>query len=221
MFQNVKSVATAGLSPRIINTLAGTFFVTFLGLLVAAATSAWAMTIPFLISGWGILATFIVALVMMFATKATSQTSMGLLPAFGFFAAMGAMMAAGIKHYLDIDPQVVVLAAASTAGLTLLLSGFVIVTRRNFNSMGGLLFVALLLLVIVGVINIFVQSSMLHLVLSYIGALVFSGYILYDTSKIVTGEYDNYIDASIGMFLNIANLFMNLLSIIGMNPIDD
>jgi modulator of FtsH protease len=210
---------TKGLSSSVVNTLVGTFGLTIVGLLLSAISAQWAMSTPAVLaalqSGWTVLGLFIVAVLLMFATRFTSSTPLGLIPALSFMALMGVMLAPTVNHYLGVNPTVVYMALYSTAAITAALALYVIVTRRDFGNIGGYLFIALIGLVVVSLLNIFFQSSVLHLVLSYIGAVVFSGFILHDTSKIVTGEYDNYIDASIGMYLNIINLFSSMLGILG------
>lgn len=198
-------------------TLSQTYLLTFIGLLVSAVVSYLTLDVQFFATGFGLITTFIVAMILMFTTLAMSrrQSGIALVPAIAFMATMGAMMGPNINHYLGISPNIVLMAVVLTTVVTGLLSAIVIVFKRDFSNIGGFLFVGLLLLLVALIANIFIQSSVFHLVLSYIGALIFSGYILYDTSKIMTGEYDNYIEASIGMYLNIINLFQFILNILG------
>ena len=58
-------------------------------------------------------------------------------------------------------------------------------------------------------------TTMGQLAISSMSALVFSGFILFDTSRIIRGEETNYVSATISMYLNILNLFTSLLSILG------
>ena len=75
----------------------------------------------------------------------------------------------------------------------------------------------LIILIVGGLINIFLQSSLMHFVFSAAGVLLFSGFILYDTSNILRRySTDDYVSATVSLFLDIFNLFIHLLSLLGM-----
>lgn len=80
--------------------------------------------------------------------------------------------------------------------------------------MGKFLFIGLILLVVASLANIFFAIPALSLTISAIAVLLFSAYILYDVSQIVHGGETNYIMATMMLFLNIYNLFVNLLSLL-------
>jgi modulator of FtsH protease len=61
----------------------------------------------------------------------------------------------------------------------------------------------------------------MHAMVSAAGALLFSGFILFDTSRLVRGEEDNYVMAAVSMYLNVLNLFLSILQLLGMSPADD
>jgi FtsH-binding integral membrane protein len=54
----------------------------------------------------------------------------------------------------------------------------------------------------------------MQLTISAIAVLIFSGFILYDVSRVVTGGETNYIMATLAIYLDIYNLFVNLLSLL-------
>ena len=81
--------------------------------------------------------------------------------------------------------------------------------------MGGFLMVGLLVAVIAGIANIFFQIPALSLALSSAIIFIMSGFILFDTSRIIHGGETNYIRATISLYLNIHNIFVHLLSILG------
>lgn len=95
------------------------------------------------------------------------------------------------------------------------LSAYTITSKKDFSFMRNFLFAGLIIVIVAALINIFVGSTVAHLAISSVSALVFSGFILFDTSRIVRGEETNYISATISMYLNILNLFTSLLSILG------
>ncbi len=100
-------------------------------------------------------------------------------------------------------------------------------TKTDLTSMGKLLFMALLGIIIASVVNIFVASSSLDLILSYVGVLVFVGLTAYDTQKIKqmcqaapdAGESAQKLAliGALSLYLDFINLFLYLLRIFGNN----
>ncbi len=95
------------------------------------------------------------------------------------------------------------------------ISMFAMTTKRDFSSMGKFLFIALIIMIVGGISNIFIQSSMFQLVIACAGALVFSAFILYDTQNIIKGGYDSPVEAALSLYLSFFNLFISLLQILG------
>lgn len=98
-------------------------------------------------------------------------------------------------------------------------------TRRDLSKMGGILFMALIGLIIATVVNLFIKSSGLELVLSYIGVLVFVGLTAWDTQKIkvmLAQQYDMSetsqklaLLGALELYLDFINLFLYMLRIFG------
>jgi len=102
------------------------------------------------------------------------------------------------------------------------ISMFAMSTKRDFSSMGKMLIIALIIMIVAGISNIFIQSSLFQLAIASVGALVFSAFILYDTQQIIKGGYDSPIEAALSLYLDFFNLFISLLQILGiMNSRDD
>ena len=80
--------------------------------------------------------------------------------------------------------------------------------------MGKFLFIGLVLLVVASLANIFFAIPALSLTISAIAVLIFSAYILYDISQIIHGGETNYVMATMSLYLNIYNIFVNLLSLL-------
>jgi ribosomal protein S6 len=95
------------------------------------------------------------------------------------------------------------------------ISMFAMTTKRDFSSMGKFLFIALIIMIVAGISNIFIQSSMMQLAIASVGALVFSAFILVDTQKLIRGDYGTPIEAALSLYLDFLNLFMSLLQILG------
>jgi len=102
------------------------------------------------------------------------------------------------------------------------ISMFAMTTKRDYSNMGKFLFIALIIMIVAGISNIFIQSSLFQLAIASAGALLFSAFILYDTQQIIRGGYDSPIEAALSLYLDFFNLFISLLQILGiMNSSDD
>ena len=66
-----------------------------------------------------------------------------------------------------------------------------------------------------GIINMFVGSTVGMMVLSMVGIAIFSAYMLYDIKQIIDGGETNYITATLALYLDIMNVFQNLLMLLG------
>lgn len=109
---------------------------------------------------------------------------------------------------------------AAGIGITTLLFGSLTIyaykSKRDFSFLGVFLFYALIALIIVSIIAIFIGSSFLHFVLAWVGILIFSGYMLYDVSRI-KDKYFTEKDvpaAVLDLYLNFINLLLDVLRII-------
>lgn len=95
------------------------------------------------------------------------------------------------------------------------LTFFAMNTKKDFSSMGKILFIALIVVIVGGIANIFLHSPILQLVIAGVSAILFSAFILYDTQNIIKGGYDSPISAAATLYLDFLNLFVSLLQILG------
>ena len=109
---------------------------------------------------------------------------------------------------------VVATAMGGTGTIFLALSAYVLTTKKSFEFMGGMLFVGLIVVFGAAIINIFAQIPALSIVVSSAIVLLMSGFILFDTSRIVNGGETIYIHATVSMFINIFNPFTSLLHLL-------
>jgi modulator of FtsH protease len=102
------------------------------------------------------------------------------------------------------------------------ISFFALTTKKDFSGMGKMLLIAVIILVVGSISNIFIGSPILQLGIAMIGALVFSAFILYDTQQIVQGGFSTPIEAAIALYIDFLNLFVSLLQILAaFNSSDD
>jgi len=110
---------------------------------------------------------------------------------------------------------IVATALGGTGVIFLALSAYVLTTKKSFDFMGGMLFVGLIVVFGAILVNLFVQIPALSMAISGAMVLLMSGFILFDTGRIVNGGETNYIRATVSMFINIFNLFTSLLHLLG------
>lgn len=111
------------------------------------------------------------------------------------------------------------LAVMGTALGVLSTAGLVFSTNINFEPLGGVLLICLLILIIMGLINsLFLKSKMFSLIKAYMGAVVFTLYLLFDFHRLKQNAGDESwataISISVNIYLDIINLFMDLLEIL-------
>lgn len=160
--------------------------------------------------------------ILFFVMPKAVNSSAGIVWTFVFTTLMGGALGPMLNHYAAIPngPSLIAQALGLTGLVFLSLSAYTITTKKDFSFMRSFLIAGLIVVIAAGLINIFVGSTMAQLAISSISAMVFSGFILFDTSRIVRGEETNYINATISMYLNILNLFISLLSILGITNND-
>ena len=158
-----------------------------------------------------------------FVLPKTANTSAGLYVVFAFTGLMGFGLGPILNHYLSManGGQVIMTALGGTGIIFLALSAYALTTRRDFSFMGGMLMVGLIVIMIAAIANIFLNMPALSLTISAVVILLMSGFILYDTSRIINGGETNYIMATVSLYLNIYNIFVHLLSLLGIFSSDD
>jgi len=122
-----------------------------------------------------------------------------------------AVAAAGLG---ELGVQAAALTGLILGGLTL----YVFNTKKNLSYLGAFLFPILFSMSIWGLARIFfpsMRTGIMGLMYSFLGAIVFSGYIVYDTYRIIHMlDIDNYVEGSIQLYLDIINLFLYILDIL-------
>eukprot|EP00878_Enallax_costatus_P001576 GHUV01001727.1.p1 GENE.GHUV01001727.1~~GHUV01001727.1.p1 ORF type:complete len:119 (+),score=11.16 GHUV01001727.1:352-708(+) len=111
------------------------------------------------------------------------------------------------------------MAAVLTVGVTACLSLYALQTKRDFTAAGGILFSLLFAMIGAGILTIFIHSKVLNIAIAGIGAAVFACYIVFDVQLMVgTGSYsispDDYVMATINIYLDVINLFLYLLRLL-------
>ena len=157
------------------------------------------------------------AFAFMFAIEKTKRSAAGVpvLLAFTFF--MGLMlsrligMVLGFKNGTDL----IMTAFAGTAGVFVVMASLATVIKRDLSGVGKWLMVGALVLMVGGIINVFVGSSVGMLAISTAAIGIFSAYMLYDIKQILDGGETNYISATLALYLDLFNVFQSLLALLG------
>ncbi|MDH5189672.1 MAG: Bax inhibitor-1/YccA family protein [Gammaproteobacteria bacterium] len=146
----------------------------------------------------------------------TANSAAGIGVVFAITGLLGFGLGPMLNSYLALQngSQIIMVAFGGTATIFLGLSGYALVTRKNFSFLGGMLFVGMLMVLVAALANIFMEIPALSLAISSIVILIMSGFILYDTSRIVNGGETNYVMATVGLYLSIYNIFVHLLHLL-------
>jgi len=166
----------------------------------------------------GVLLTLVGYFGLLFLTVALRNSAWGLLSVFALTGFMGATLGPIIGSYMSAfsnGHELVIAAFGTTAVAFVGLSGFALVTRKDFSFLGPFLFVGILVAFVAGLAAIFFQMSALSLAVSAMFSLLMCGLILFQTQQIISGGERNYIMATVTLFVSIYNLFTSLLHLFG------
>nr|MBP8191709.1 Bax inhibitor-1/YccA family protein [Aquabacterium sp.] len=186
---------------------------TVLGAWLGVATGIASM----MSSGVGLVVFLAGSFGFMFAIEKTKNSAAGVpvLLAFTFF--MGVMLSRLIGSVLGLSngANLIMMAFAGTGGVFLAMATLSTVIKRDLSSMGKFLFIGMIMLLVAGIANFFIQSSALMITLSVLAIGIFSAFILYDLKRVQDGEETNYISATLGVYLSLYNVFQSLLALLG------
>lgn len=152
----------------------------------------------------------------MWGIQKNKDSGLGVALLLGFTFLMGVMLGPILQVSLGFrnGGMLIATAAGGTSVIFLTLAGIATVTKKDFSFMGKFLFIGIVLLLVAMLANVFLHIPALALTISAIAVLIFSAYILYDVSRIVTGGETNYIIATLALYLDIYNLFIHLLQLL-------
>ena len=159
----------------------------------------------------------------MFAIQKTKDSAAGVAVLLGFTFFMGLMLSRLLGMILGMKSGtgIIMTAFGGTAGVFLVMATLASVIKRDLSGMGKWLFVGALVVMIGGIINVFVGSGPMMMVISTLCIGLFSLYMLYDLKQIIDGGETNYITATLGVYLSLYNVFQSLLIMLGVLSGDD
>lgn len=147
----------------------------------------------------------------------TANSEKGLLAVFAFTGLLGFGLGPILNHYLKTlqGTEILMQSLAGTAMIFLSLSAYTLTTRKDFSFLAGFLMTGMIVVILGMIGSFFLHIPALNLAISAAVIFLMSGFILFDTSQIIHGGQKNYILATTGLYLNIYNIFLNLLQILG------
>lgn len=160
---------------------------------------------------------------LLFVVTRLRNSVWGLAAVFALTGFLGYTLGPILNFYLSLPngSQVVMTALAGTGAIFLALSGYAVVSRKDFSFMGSFLMVGILVAFLAGLGGMLFNIPMLSLAVSGMVILLMSGMILWQTSEIIHGGETNYIMATVTLYITIFNLFLSLLQILGVVSGDD
>jgi modulator of FtsH protease len=157
-----------------------------------------------------------IAFGFMWGIERTKDSAMGVVLLLGFTFFMGLMLAGILRVALGFSNggSLIATAAGGTGAIFFTLAGIATVTKKDFGFLSKFLFIGLVVVILASLANIFFQIPALSLTVSAVSVLIFAGYILFDIGQIVNGGETNYISATLRVYLDVYNIFVNLLNLL-------
>jgi len=163
---------------------------------------------------WGAVILEFVLLFGLFIAK--NKTPLNLILLFAFTFMTGFTLSPTLAMFVAANMGYVIgeafaLTAIAFFGLTV----FAMNTKRDFTTMGKILFISLIVVLGALILNLFLKSDGFQLFIVSIISILFSFFILYDTQNIIRGNISNEVEAAVALYLDFLNLFISLLQILG------
>jgi modulator of FtsH protease len=167
--------------------------------------------------GLGVVLFLAVIFGFIFAIEKTKESGLGVAFLLGMTFFMGLMLGPLLTHTLGYrnGGQLIMTAFGGTAAVLAVMASIATTTKRDFSGMGSWLMAGAVVLILAGIANVFLQIPALSIVFSVLAVAIFSAFILYDVQRIVNGGETNYITATLSIYLDVYNVFSNLLALLG------
>ena len=187
-----------------------------ISMLVASSPALMALLFGTALKWVVIFAPLVAVLALGFTLHKVSRTAAHLM-LHGFAALMGVSMATIFVVYTSLSIFNAFMGAAILFGV---MSFYGYFTKKDLSSFGQFLFIGLIAIVLASIVNIFIGSTVMQMVISAIGVIVFLGLTAYDTQNIrqqisESREGNVEVVGALSLYLNFINLFMSLLQLFG------
>ena len=165
----------------------------------------------------GFVAFMAIAFGFFYGIEKFKNSGVGVLLLLGFTFFMGLMLSRLIGAVLGFSNgvQLISLAFGGTGLVFVGMATLASTMKRDISSMGKWLFMGVIVLLLAGVANIWLQLPALMLTVAVMSVVIFSAFMLYDLKRIIDGGETNYVSATLAIYLDVYNVFQSLLSILG------
>jgi FtsH-binding integral membrane protein len=165
----------------------------------------------------GFIAFLAIAFGFFYGIEKTKNSGWGVALLLGFTFFMGLMLSRLLGAVLGLSNGLTLigLAFGGTAMVFTAMATLASTIKRDLAPMGKFLFVGVIMLLVASFANIFLQLPGLMIAISVIAIGIFSAFMLYDINRILTGGETNYVTATLALYLDIYNVFANLLALLG------
>ncbi|MBC7700757.1 Bax inhibitor-1/YccA family protein [Aquabacterium sp.] len=165
----------------------------------------------------GFVAFMAIAFGFFYGIEKFKDSGVGVLLLLGFTFFMGLMLSRLIGAVLGFSNgvQLISFAFGGTALVFVGMATLASTMKRDISSMGKWLFMGVIVLLLAGVANIWLQLPALMLTVAAMSVVIFSAFMLYDLKRIIDGGETNYVSATLAIYLDVYNVFQSLLSILG------
>jgi len=154
---------------------------------------------------------------LMFAIERNKNSGLGVALLLGFTFFMGLMLSRLIGFVLGMNngATLIMTAFGGTAAVFATMATLASTVKRDFSGMQKWLFVGAVVILLAALANIFLQLPALMLTISVLAIVIFSAFMLVDLQRIVNGGETNYVTATLAVYLDVYNVFANLLMLLG------
>jgi modulator of FtsH protease len=156
---------------------------------------------------------FLATMGLQYLTYMLRNSVWGIVSTFAFTGVLGYSLGPVLAAYLQLaNGASIVFAALGLTGVVFFtLSGYALISKKDFSYLAGFLMAGIMVAFLASLLAVFFNFPLLQLAVTSGFVLLSSGFILYETSQLVNGGERNYILATIGLYVQIYNLFISLL----------
>ncbi|BBE08889.1 Integral membrane protein [Mycoavidus cysteinexigens] len=158
-----------------------------------------------------------IAFGFMFAIERFKNSGIGVALLLGFTFFMGLMLSRLLSFVLGFSngASLIMLAFGGTSVIFTVMASIATVSKRDFSGLSKWLFMGVIVLILASIANIWLKLPALMITVSVMATVIFSAYMLFDVQRVVNGGETNYIRAALAIYLDIYNVFANLLMLLG------
>jgi modulator of FtsH protease len=180
---------------------------------IAQAMSPGVSLVVFLVGAFG----------LMFLVEKNKNSAAGVPILLGFTFFMGVMLSRLLAMVLTKSngAELIMTAFAGTSAIFAGMAFMSTVVKRDLSGLSRFLFIGLIMAIVAGIANFFLQSGALMITLSVIVMAIMSAFILVDLKRVRDGEETNYISATMSVYISIYSIFQNLLALLGIGSSSD